>query len=151
MAKQPGNGITVHLKKFLFSGLIIVAFIFYAIYERVGGNTAPAIAVGGMANNPPTASSQNYKDGQYTGNATDAYYGMVQVRAVVSGGKITDVVFLNYPQDRRTSVLINQQAMPILKSEAITAQSASVNIVSGATDTSSAFISSLASALNQAL
>jgi uncharacterized protein with FMN-binding domain len=151
MANQTSSSVKIHLKKFLFSGLIIVVFIFYAIYERVGGNTAPAMAGGGEANNPATARSQNYKDGQYTGNATDAYYGIVQVRAMVSGGKITDVVFLNYPQDRRTSILINQQAMPILKSEAIAAQSASVNIVSGATDTSSAFINSLASALNQAL
>jgi uncharacterized protein with FMN-binding domain len=151
MANQPVNSIKIHPKKFLYSGLLIVVFIFYAIYERLGGNAGNAVAQGGNNNPPPVTSSQNYKDGKFLGNPTDAYYGIVQVQAIVSGGKLTDVQFFNYPQDRQTSILINHQALPILKSEAIAAQSASVNIVSGATDTSTAFISSLASALNQAL
>lgn len=91
-----------------------------------------------------------YKDGAYTGNVADAYYGNVQVKAVISNGKITDVIFLDYPHDRNTSVKINTQAMPYLKSEAIAAQSASVDVVSGASATSGAFNESLASALAQA-
>lgn len=91
-----------------------------------------------------------YVDGTYTGSQADAYYGIVQVRAVVSGGKLTDVQFLQYPNDRRTSQYINQQAMPLLKDEAIQAQSANVNGVSGASDTSAAFVESLGSALAQA-
>ncbi len=58
--------------------------------------------------------------------------------------------FLQYPDTHSTSVYINQQAMPYLQQEAIQAQSANVNIVSGATDTSIAFQQSLASALAQA-
>lgn len=140
----------IHFKKFLYSGLIIMVFVFYAIYERLGNGAGAQTSGGGILNSPPpVANSQNYKDGRFTGNPADAYYGTIQVQAVISGGKITDVVFLNYPQDRQTSVLINRQAMPILKSETIAAQSAEVNIVSGATDTSSAFITSLASALRQ--
>ena len=88
-----------------------------------------------------------YADGQYTGSVADAYYGNIQVKVTVSGGKITDVVFLQYPSDRGTSVRINSQAMPYLKQEAIAAQSANVGIVSGATDSSLAFQQSLASAL----
>ncbi|HEY5220618.1 MAG TPA: FMN-binding protein [Candidatus Paceibacterota bacterium] len=91
-----------------------------------------------------------YTDGTYTGSPADAYYGNVQVEAIISGGKITDVQFLQYPNTHSTSVYINSQAMPYLKQEAIQAQSANVNIVSGATDTSMAFQQSLASALTQA-
>lgn len=97
----------------------------------------------------PTPKGQ-YTDGTYTGVSSDAIYGNIQVRAVISGGKLTDVVFLDYPQDRDRSIRINQEAMPILKQEAIAAQSAKVNGVSGATDSSDAFVRSLSSALQQA-
>jgi uncharacterized protein with FMN-binding domain len=96
------------------------------------------------------AANALYSDGQYDGNAADAYYGLVQVRAIVQNGKLTDIEFLSYPNDRSQSVQINTYATPILKAEAIKAQSAKVNIVTGATNTSRAFINSLSSALNQA-
>lgn len=99
----------------------------------------------------PTAKpAGQYKDGSYTGSVADAFYGNIQVRVTISSGKISDVQFLQYPNDRRTSIEINTQAMPMLKSEAIAAQSANVNIISGATDSSQAFRESLASALSQA-
>ena len=91
-----------------------------------------------------------YADGTYTGNAADAYYGNIQVQAVIQNGRIVDVQFLQYPGDRSTSRYINSMAMPALKSEAISAQSANVDIVSGATDSSQAFRQSLGSALTQA-
>ncbi len=91
-----------------------------------------------------------YTDGIYTGSVADAYYGNVQVKVVVSGGKITDVQFLQYPNTHSTSIYINNQAMPYLKQEAIKAQNSNVSIVSGATDTSMAFQQSLAAALTQA-
>lgn len=100
---------------------------------------------------PPPKSLGQYKDGSYVGNVTDAYYGNVQVQAVVQSGRLADVVFLQYPSDRSTSVRINTRAMPTLKSEAIQAQSAQVDAVSGATATSEAFVSSLSSALAQAV
>lgn len=100
---------------------------------------------------PPTASpAGQYKDGTYDGPVVDAYYGNVQVEAIVQGGQITDVKFLDYPQDRRTSRFINQQAMPWLTQEAIQVQSANVDLISGATFTSQAFAMSLQSALQQA-
>ena len=91
-----------------------------------------------------------YADGTYIGDPADAYYGTIQVQATVQNGKLTDVQFLQHPSDRNTSVRINNSAMPILRQEAISAQSANVNIVSGATDSSGAFQQSLASALSQA-
>lgn len=99
---------------------------------------------------PPKQTNSPYRDGQFTGDSADAYYGYIQIKATISGGKITDVAFLDYPQDRSTSREINSQAMPYLKQEAIAAQSANVDIVSGATDSSRAFIQSLRSALNKA-
>lgn len=98
---------------------------------------------------PPKPKGQ-YTDGTYTGNAADAYYGLVQVEAVVQGGKLTDVKFLQYPNDRSTSKQISARAMPLLTEEAITVQSANVDIVSGATEISQAFQSSLSSALVKA-
>jgi uncharacterized protein with FMN-binding domain len=91
-----------------------------------------------------------YNDGTYVGDIADAYYGNVQVQVTISNSRITNVQFLDYPQDRNTSIRINSQAMPMLKQEAIAAQSANVNGVSGASATSAAFVESLTSALNQA-
>lgn len=99
---------------------------------------------------PTAAIAGMYKDGTYTGPETNAVYGWVQVEAVVQNGKVTDVEFLEYPQDRRTSVRINSRAVPELQSEAIQAQSANVDIISGATLTSRAFIQSLQAALDAA-
>jgi len=70
---------------------------------------------------------------------------------IIQGGNLTDVQFLSYPSDRNQSIRINSYALPILKSEAIKVQSAQVDIVSGATNTSRAFINSLSPALSQAL
>ena len=61
--------------------------------------------------------------------------------------KITAVSVPTYPNHTDRSVYINSQALPILKSEALRAQSASINLVSGATDSSNAFASSLQSAI----
>lgn len=99
---------------------------------------------------PAPAPAGQYKNGTYTGVAADAYYGTIQVEAIIQNGALADIQFLQYPSDRSTSVRINSRAMPILKQEAISAQSANVNIVSGATDSSQAFQQSLASALSQA-
>ena len=101
----------------------------------------------------PTSSSVpqgQFADGTYTGPSVDAFYGLVQVQADVQDGKLASVNFLQYPNDRNTSRFINEQAMPILQSEAIQAQSANVEIVSGATDTSQAFSQSLGTALAKA-
>lgn len=101
---------------------------------------------------PPAATlvGMGLRDGTYTGDATDAYFGTMQVQAIVADGRITDVRILDYPHDRSRSQRINQSALPALVREAIQAQSASVNIVSGATPTSRAFAQSLASAIRHA-
>ncbi|MDD5318795.1 MAG: FMN-binding protein [Candidatus Pacebacteria bacterium] len=99
---------------------------------------------------PAPKPAGQYADGTYTGSAADAYYGNIQVQAVIQNGALADVIFLQHPSDRGTSIRINNYAMPILKQEAISAQNANVDTVSGASDSSQAFRQSLASALAQA-
>jgi uncharacterized protein with FMN-binding domain len=115
--------------------------------QTSSGNAASASAAASAPAQQPTG---QYKNGTYTGSQVDAYYGIVQVAAVVSGGKLTNVKILQYPTAHSTSVYINQQALPYLIQEALSAQSANVNIISGATFTSEGFQQSLASALTQA-
>ena len=91
-----------------------------------------------------------FADGAYTGPVVDAYYGLVQIQAVVQSGQLADVRILRYPSDRMTSVFINRRAIPRLRREAISAQSASIDLVSGATLTSEAFVRSLDVALRKA-
>lgn len=99
------------------------------------------------ATNPDT---QRFNDGTYAGPVTDAYYGPMQIQISIQGGRLTSLKVLKYPSDRRTSVRINREALPMLRDEAISAQSADVDIISGATLSSKAFIQSLDGALRKA-
>ena len=142
-------------KVFLSGGLILASAV-YAILQY-GGNASITVASAVPApvqnQTTPSAShiaSRMYTDGTYTGSAADAYYGTIQVKAVVQNGKLATVQFLQHPSGRSTSRSINGRAMPILASEAIQAQGSSVDIVSGATFSSQAFEQSLHFALTQA-
>jgi uncharacterized protein with FMN-binding domain len=144
------------LKSFFLSAFVVFSFVAYYLHERhpnsASASSTQPVANTGVVPTVPAVSPQGaaYKNGTYTGPSVDAYYGMVQVQVVVQNGKISDVQFLDYPHDRRTSQEINTQVMPWLTQEAIQAQSASVNYISGATLTSEGFVSSLQSALQSA-
>ncbi|HTJ55960.1 MAG TPA: FMN-binding protein [Devosiaceae bacterium] len=97
-----------------------------------------------------TASPGAYRDGSYKGPSADAYYGRVQVDAVVKGGRIDSIEVLAYPNDRSRSRRISAYALPSLEQEVVQAQSANIDIVSGATLTSEAYIRSLKAALSSA-
>ena len=73
-------------------------------------------------------------------------WGTVRVTITVNGSRITRVS-ASYPTERPRSTRINEHAIPILRSEALSAQSSNIRSVSGATMTSSAYKSSLRSAL----
>jgi uncharacterized protein with FMN-binding domain len=117
-----------------------------SLANNVSANSSTAPNTGGGS----SSNAKQYNNGTYTGSVADAYYGNVQVSVDISGGKITAVKFLQYPDTHSTSVAINQQAMPYLQQETIQAQSANVQIISGATFTSQAFMQSLSSALARA-
>jgi len=100
---------------------------------------------------------------RFTGSlASVQQWGSLQVTIVVrksttiSGTKkkvtrrLTAVSVPTYPNHTNRSVYINRTALPILKAEALRAQSANVNMVSGATDSSDAFAQSLQSAILKA-
>lgn len=119
------------------------------------GSSDPASTPGNVAGSStsPTSSSTTgsaYKDGSYTGSAVESGYGPVQVQAIISGGKLTDVKFLQMPNDREHSVEVTSQAEPLLFQEAVQAQSANIDTVTGATQDSEAFSQSLQNALSQA-
>lgn len=92
-----------------------------------------------------------YVDGKYDGDVVRAArWGNMQVRAVIENGKLVDVEIIDYPHSRSTSQRINAQAIPWLIEEAVQAQDADIDIITGATPTSEAFIMSLEAALNDA-
>jgi len=98
----------------------------------------------------PATPGSSGGDGTFTGDAADTRYGPVQVRITVSGGKITDAQAIDYPQESGRDVRINSAAVPALNQEALQAQSAQIDTVSGATYTSEGYQQSLQSAIDAA-
>lgn len=88
--------------------------------------------------------------GTFTGDTTQTRYGPVQVQITVANGTITDVTALQLTNSDGRSVQISQQAAPILRQEALQAQSAQIQSVSGATFTSEGYTTSLQSAIDKA-
>ena len=85
-----------------------------------------------------------------TGDSTGTRWGPVQVQITVTDGKITDVNVVDYPSGNGRDRQINARALPILVQETLDAQSAKIDMVSGATVTSEGYLGSLQSALDQA-
>ena len=78
-------------------------------------------------------------------------FGLVQVAATIGPSGITDVQALQLPYDRSYSAQISQIVEPMLRDEALQAQSADIDLISGATYTSTGYAMSLQSALDQAV
>jgi uncharacterized protein with FMN-binding domain len=114
------------------------------------GTTSPASPGGGASPSPASSAPPNTASQQFDGSVVATRFGDVQVRLVESGGKITDVQALQLPFDRRRSLEISQFVEPILHDEALQAQSARIDTVSGATYTSEAYSTSLQAALDRA-
>ncbi|MER5905300.1 MULTISPECIES: FMN-binding protein [Streptomyces] len=85
-----------------------------------------------------------------TGDTVQTRWGPVQVRVTLKNGKITDVTAVSYPSDNPRDQEINSYALPQLRREALAAQSARIDSVSGATYTSDGYRQSLQSALDSA-
>jgi uncharacterized protein with FMN-binding domain len=109
----------------------------------------------GSAGNPTSSTSPTSRRTTSTrisvdGAVVSTRYGDVQVRAVVTGGKLTDVVALHLTDQGQRSVSISAGAAPVLRREALAAGSAKIDSVSGASYTSAGYIQSLQSALDAA-
>ena len=83
------------------------------------------------------------------GPAVTTKFGPVQVRVTVQGTRILDVQAIELPSSHPRSVEISQQAAPLLRSEALQAQSARINVLSGASYTSVGYANSLQGALDR--
>jgi uncharacterized protein with FMN-binding domain len=117
----------------------------------------PPVAV--LLDSQPITTAQNslvqntglFVDGSYLGDAVQtSRWGTTQVQAIIENGQLVNVEIFQYPNHTDRSARISQGALPSLISEAIQNQSAHVDIVTRATDTSRAFMASLQSALSDA-
>lgn len=99
--------------------------------------------------NTTNSTLSDLQDGTYTGDSTSTEWGDVQVQIIVSSGKITAINVLSYPDSNQKSEMINEQVLPTYKSEALSAQGADIDQVSGATETYKGFTSSLQSAITK--
>ena len=129
-----------------------------------GGNSSAATPYSGSTSTgstPTTGSSHSSSSGAaspssaatsgtVTGTAADTQWGPVQVQITVANGAITNVSVVQYPDGNGRDQEINAQALPILIQETLKAQSANIDMVSGATYTSDGYVTSLQSALDQA-
>ena len=99
------------------------------------------------ATNPATPVHKNI-NGTFTGSAVDVGYGTVQVKITVVNGKITDAQAVQAPSGRNDRY--TNMSVPVLRERTLTAQSANINGVSGASYTSFGWYTSLVVALKQA-
>ncbi|MEO6124144.1 MAG: FMN-binding protein [Ilumatobacteraceae bacterium] len=106
--------------------------------------TAPATTASAPA--PPTTTGIL----AFNGKVVNTRYGPVQVQVQVSSGALVEVAVVQYPNGDGKSVRINERALPKLHTEVLSAQSANVHSISGATYTSNGYVTSLQSALDQA-
>lgn len=116
-------------------------------------HTAPTVAT--ASTRSPAASSSPAPGsasgtGTATGDTVQTRWGPVQVRVTVRNGRLTDVTAVSYPQENPRDQEINSYALPELRREALAAQSAQIDTVSGATYTSDGYRQSLQSALDSA-
>jgi uncharacterized protein with FMN-binding domain len=101
---------------------------------------------------PPPRTSPTTAPTTRTVDGTDVFtrYGDVQVRITLSGTRIVDVQAIRLPSSHRRSVEISQGAEPRLRQEALQAQTAQIDVVSGASYTSIGYAQSLQGALDRA-
>ncbi|WP_432923469.1 FMN-binding protein [Microbispora sp. CA-135349] len=115
------------------------------------GEGVPGSSGSGSAWTGPGATA-GAADGEktVTGDSADTRWGPVQVQIVISGGKLAGVKVPVAPANNRRDIEINNEALPILNEEALSARSAEIDTVSGATYTSNGYIRSLQSAIDKA-
>ena len=128
-----------------------------AITGSVSGHTRTAASTGarnhtsgGSGGTGSGSGSSTPSTAKVTGDVAQTQWGPVQVELTVSGGSITDVSVVQYPSGNGTDQQINSYALPRLIQETLSAQSSSIDMVSGATVTSTGYLQSLQSALDQA-
>lgn len=141
----------------LLSTLSVVVLLFgYDASNASTTATPPTSIVAGTSGSTASSSSGSSSTSSaassktVTGAVASTRWGPVQVELTVSGGKITKVNVLQYPSGNPKDQEINDYALPILIQETTDQQSSGIDMVSGATVTSTGYIQSLQSAIDQA-
>ena len=109
------------------------------------GGSSSGSSSGGSSGTGTTSGTKTY-----TGDVARTRWGPVQVEITVKNGKITAAQPTQVPSENPRDQEINSYAVPILNREALQAQSAQIDAVSGATITSDGYVESLQSAIDQA-
>jgi uncharacterized protein with FMN-binding domain len=113
-----------------------------------GAGTSPAAGQGQGTSPSPSAGSSKTVSRTAVGPGVNYSYGVVAVRVTATGGKIVKIGIASLQDDGDPrSQLIDEQALPILEREALQAQSANIQGVSGASYTTAGFVRSLQAAL----
>jgi uncharacterized protein with FMN-binding domain len=116
--------------------------------DRGDTNALPADATAaGTAS--PAASRQRLEDGTATGPLIQTLYGPVQIQITVKAGTITEIAEIKLPSEHLHSRWIRANLLPELRQRVLTAQSAEVDLVSGATYTGQGYLGSLQGALDE--
>lgn len=132
-----------------FLSTVAVVALLFGYHTSTSGPSAASetvVAAPAAAATPATAVGTS----SVTGAVADTRWGPVQVQLAVAAGKITGISVLQYPDGNGRDREINADALPILTQETLHAQSADIDMVSGATVTSDGYVESLQSALDQA-
>jgi uncharacterized protein with FMN-binding domain len=133
------------MKKIVIPVVVVLAVLGIIGTISLTNNTSKS-----ASGDTPVVQGKTYKDGTFQGEPFSNRFGTVQVSAVVTGSKITDITFQQMPDEPGHTSDLSARAKTQLRSEAITSQSSQVDFVSGATDTTEAFQRSLKSALSKA-
>jgi uncharacterized protein with FMN-binding domain len=136
-----------------FLSTVAAVLVLFGYHTSTSGPTpasetvvaAPAAPAAPQTTAPSTGAATTV-----TGSVAQTRWGPVQVRLIVSAGKITAVDVPQYPNGNGRDQQINAYALPILTQETISAQSADIDMVSGATVTSDGYVQSLQSAIDRA-
>jgi uncharacterized protein with FMN-binding domain len=137
------------MRRALFTTSATIAGVVLLLSLKPHHQTVPATpqpAPGGGTGEGPAG----HANGTYRGRTVDTRYGPVQVEITMSGGRISGVRVLRAPSENGRDREIAARALPVLTRETLTAGSARIDAVSGATYTSQGYISSLQSALDRA-
>ncbi|HET9633551.1 MAG TPA: FMN-binding protein [Terrabacter sp.] len=118
--------------------------------DSAGQDPTAASGSSSGSSSATSSSSSSSTAKTYSGDAIMTRYGNVQVQITVKDGKITAADVLQVPMSDRHDEMINSMAVPVYNQEAVSAQSAQIDVVSGATYTWQGYTQSLQSAIDQA-
>ncbi len=150
--REPGEGGST--RRIVVAGMstvtVLVLLFGYHTSTEGASSTSTAVVSPAVAGTTSSSGTSTTASATFTGSAADTRWGPVQVEITVADGEITAVDVVEYPSGNGRDQEINARALPTLVQETLSAQNASIDMVSGATVTSTGYLTSLQSALDQA-